>query len=125
MRMPQVNYGWIAIESAPFDKDVTLQVTDGRGEPYRLPKACSYIGRLGQLEQGNAACRYAGEVEALRARSTEAMTFRPHAGLSRSSDGPLMCWCNFASVYHRAHPIVIPTACKSTLAIGASMLHEM
>jgi len=31
------NYGWIAIESAPFDKDVTLQVTDRRGEPYRLP----------------------------------------------------------------------------------------
>jgi len=34
------NYGWIAIESAPFDKDVTLQVTDGRGEPYRLPNPC-------------------------------------------------------------------------------------
>jgi hypothetical protein len=28
------NYGWKPIESAPFDEDVTVQVTDGRGEPY-------------------------------------------------------------------------------------------
>jgi hypothetical protein len=33
MRPPQVNYGWNPIESAPFDEDVTLQVTDGRGGP--------------------------------------------------------------------------------------------
>jgi hypothetical protein len=36
MRPPQVNYGWKPIESAPLDKDVTLQVTDGRGGPYTL-----------------------------------------------------------------------------------------
>jgi hypothetical protein len=40
MRVPQENYGWNAIESAPFDKDVSLQVTDGRGGPYRLPNPC-------------------------------------------------------------------------------------
>jgi hypothetical protein len=26
--------GWYPIENAPFDEGVTLQVTDGRGEPY-------------------------------------------------------------------------------------------
>jgi hypothetical protein len=31
MRSPLVNYGWN--ESAPFDEDIALQVTDGRGEP--------------------------------------------------------------------------------------------
>jgi hypothetical protein len=40
MRVPQENYGWNPIESAPFDEDVTLQVTDGRGGPYRLPNPC-------------------------------------------------------------------------------------
>jgi hypothetical protein len=37
MRALQENYGWSPIESAPFGEDVTLQVTDGRGGPYRLP----------------------------------------------------------------------------------------
>jgi hypothetical protein len=40
MRVPQENYGWNLIESAPFDEDVTLQVTDGRGGPYRLLHPC-------------------------------------------------------------------------------------
>jgi hypothetical protein len=40
MRPPQVNYGWNPIESAPFDEDVTLQVTDGRGGPYTLRWPC-------------------------------------------------------------------------------------
>jgi hypothetical protein len=40
MRVPQENYGWNPIESAPFDEDVTLQVTDGQGGPYRLPNPC-------------------------------------------------------------------------------------
>jgi hypothetical protein len=31
---------WNPIESASFDEDVTLQVTDGRGEPYSLLKPC-------------------------------------------------------------------------------------
>jgi hypothetical protein len=30
------SYSWKPIESAPLDKDVTLQVTDGRGKPYTL-----------------------------------------------------------------------------------------
>jgi hypothetical protein len=40
MRAPQENYGWNTIDSAPFDKDVILQVTDGRGGPYKLPNPC-------------------------------------------------------------------------------------
>jgi hypothetical protein len=30
------NYSWKPIETAPLDEDLTLQVTDGRGEPYTL-----------------------------------------------------------------------------------------
>jgi hypothetical protein len=40
MRAPQVNYGWNPIETAPFDEDVTLQVTEGRSGPYMLPNPC-------------------------------------------------------------------------------------
>ena len=66
MRLPQENYGWNAIESAPFDRDVTLQVTDGRGAPYRLPYRCRLIESGWVTEQGNAACRHAGEMEAVK-----------------------------------------------------------
>ena len=34
MRVLEDNYGWGPIDGAPFDKDVTVQVTDGRGGPY-------------------------------------------------------------------------------------------
>jgi hypothetical protein len=34
------NYGCAPIETAPFDEDVTVQVTDGQGAPYRLPSPC-------------------------------------------------------------------------------------
>jgi hypothetical protein len=37
MRVLENNYGWNPIETAPLDKDATLEVTDGRGAPYRLP----------------------------------------------------------------------------------------
>jgi hypothetical protein len=40
MRVLENNYGWNPIESAPLDKDVTLEVTDGRGARYRLPNPC-------------------------------------------------------------------------------------
>jgi hypothetical protein len=40
MRVFENNYGWLPIDSAPFDEDVTLEVTDGRGTPYRLPYRC-------------------------------------------------------------------------------------
>jgi hypothetical protein len=40
MRPPQVNYGWNPIESAPFDEDIALRVTDGRGGPYTLRWPC-------------------------------------------------------------------------------------
>jgi hypothetical protein len=33
MRVLENNYGWNPIETAPLDKDVTLEVTDGRGAP--------------------------------------------------------------------------------------------
>jgi hypothetical protein len=36
MRASMADYGWKPIQSAPFDEDVILQVTDGRGEPYSL-----------------------------------------------------------------------------------------
>jgi hypothetical protein len=36
MRTPETN-SWNPIESAPFDEDVRLRVTDGHGEPYSLP----------------------------------------------------------------------------------------
>jgi hypothetical protein len=35
MRTPETN-SWNPIESAPFDEDVRLRVTDGHGEPYSL-----------------------------------------------------------------------------------------
>jgi hypothetical protein len=40
MRVLENNYGWNPIETAPLDKGVTLEVTDGRGTPYRLPNPC-------------------------------------------------------------------------------------
>jgi hypothetical protein len=40
MRVLEDNYGWAPIETAPFDEDVTVQVTDGQGAPYRLPSPC-------------------------------------------------------------------------------------
>jgi hypothetical protein len=40
MRVLENNFGWNPIETAPLDEDVTLEVTDGRGAPYRLPNPC-------------------------------------------------------------------------------------
>jgi hypothetical protein len=40
MRVLENNFCWLPIDSAPFDEDVTLEVTDGRGAPYRLPYRC-------------------------------------------------------------------------------------
>ena len=31
---------WRPIDTAPWDEDVTLLVTDGRGEPYQIPYPC-------------------------------------------------------------------------------------
>jgi hypothetical protein len=44
MRPPQVNYGWKPIESAPFDEDISLRVTDGHGGPYTLRWPCRRTG---------------------------------------------------------------------------------
>jgi hypothetical protein len=64
MRPPEVNYG---IESAPFDEDIALQVTDGRGGPYTLHWPCRLTasGWIDQLEEGNAVRGHASEVEAI------------------------------------------------------------
>ena len=40
MRPPRVTYDWNSIESAPFDEDVAVQVTDGRGAPYAIKWPC-------------------------------------------------------------------------------------
>jgi hypothetical protein len=40
MRVLEDDYGWQSIDSAPFDVDVRLQVTDGQRGPYRLPNSC-------------------------------------------------------------------------------------
>jgi hypothetical protein len=39
MRPPR-DYGWNPIETAPFDEDIALRVTDGRGAPYTLQWPC-------------------------------------------------------------------------------------
>jgi hypothetical protein len=40
MWVQEDNYGWQPIDNAPFDVDVTLQVTDGQRGPYILPNPC-------------------------------------------------------------------------------------
>jgi hypothetical protein len=39
MRPPLANY-WNPIETAPFDQDISVQVTDGRGKPYAIQWPC-------------------------------------------------------------------------------------
>jgi hypothetical protein len=40
MRTFADKYDWLPIDTAPWEEDVTLLVTDGRGEPYRIPYPC-------------------------------------------------------------------------------------
>jgi hypothetical protein len=40
MRVLKNDFGWSLIDTAPFDEDVMLEVTDGQGEPYRLRNPC-------------------------------------------------------------------------------------
>jgi hypothetical protein len=46
MRVFPDKFGWKSIETAPFDQDVSLIVTDGLGEPYalRLPSRRTAAG---------------------------------------------------------------------------------
>ena len=39
-RMHSFSGDWRLIDTAPMDQDVTLLVTDGRGEPYCIPYPC-------------------------------------------------------------------------------------
>jgi hypothetical protein len=61
------SYRWKSIESAPFDKDVTLQVTDGRGGPYtlRLPCPRTASGWINS-SKGTPLAVTLGAVEAIR-----------------------------------------------------------
>jgi hypothetical protein len=57
----------LAIETAPLDEDIALEVTEGRGAPYCTAMAMSAHGEwLDQFEEGNAAGGHASELEALR-----------------------------------------------------------
>jgi hypothetical protein len=69
MREPLRN-GWKSIESAPFDQDVTLEVTDGRGEPYTLNNPCK-LTAAGWVSSGKgyAAGGDAAAVEAVLSQS--------------------------------------------------------
>jgi hypothetical protein len=40
MRVLKNDFGWSLIDTAPFDEDVMLEVTDGQGETYRLRNPC-------------------------------------------------------------------------------------
>jgi hypothetical protein len=40
MRVLDDKHGWKPIDTAPLEVDVMLQVSDGQGEPYRLPNPC-------------------------------------------------------------------------------------
>ena len=65
------NFGWLPIDVAPFDEDVLLQVTDGRGEPYNFPEPVqTYRVRLDQFDQRNAAGGRAREVAAVQCPTT-------------------------------------------------------
>jgi hypothetical protein len=46
MRLIQYSAGWLSLDSAPLDKDVTLLVTDGASEPYplKLPSRLTAAG---------------------------------------------------------------------------------
>jgi hypothetical protein len=69
-------YGWKPIDTAPIDQDVALIVTDGGG-PWELHSPFQADrGRLGQLWQGDAACRHALAVEAILCPPKETMTAR-------------------------------------------------
>jgi hypothetical protein len=48
---PRDDYSWKSIDSAPLNEDVTLQVTDGRGEPYLLVNA-SRLTAVGWVSSG-------------------------------------------------------------------------
>jgi hypothetical protein len=50
-RMHSFSGDWRLIDTAPMDQDVTLLVTDGRGEPYCIPYPCK-LTASGWLNSG-------------------------------------------------------------------------
>jgi hypothetical protein len=69
MRLIQYSAGWLSLDSAPLEEDVTLFVTDGASEPYPM-KLPSRLIRVGEFEPGNASGGDAGEVEAVHCSAT-------------------------------------------------------
>jgi hypothetical protein len=81
--VPQENYGRNPIETAPFDEDVTLQVTDGQGGPYRLPNPCrlTATGWMRLLGPSDTLTRNRGVCRSPRSREADGVPVwsTPHA----------------------------------------------
>jgi len=95
---PRVKYDWYPIESAPFDEDIAVQVTDGRGAPYAIQWPCPAHGdRLDQFEEGNAARGHAGELEAIpqarRALNEDHARFRSPWHANKIPGGSTIGYC--------------------------------
>jgi hypothetical protein len=90
MRVLENNYGWNPIETAPLDKDVTLEVTDGRGAPYRLanPGRRTASGWV----SSSKGTPLAVTPEAVPCEAIEAMPSRPlPRALARRQDHRRLC----------------------------------
>jgi hypothetical protein len=48
-RSTRLSADWRPIDTAPWEEDVTLLVTDGRGEPYLIPYPCKRTADSGWL----------------------------------------------------------------------------
>jgi hypothetical protein len=44
MRVFVDRFGWKPIDTAPFDQDLMLMVSDGRGDPYAFKSPCRLTG---------------------------------------------------------------------------------
>jgi hypothetical protein len=62
------NYGWNPIETASMDEDVTLEVTDGRGPPYRLSNPCRRTASGWVIREVSASCADPSAMPRLRLR---------------------------------------------------------
>jgi hypothetical protein len=78
MRTPLTN-GWNPIESAPFDEDVTLKVTDGHGESYSLPNP-SRLTTAGWVSSGKGT-----------PLAVTALQWRPYYRVASRSMNPVTC----------------------------------
>jgi hypothetical protein len=79
IRVLPKTFGWNPIETAPSDEDVSLEVTDGQGAPYRLPYRCGLTtaGRISS-SKGTPLAVTPGKWKSLPA-AVEAVTSRRSA----------------------------------------------